>query len=335
MALPIWVFGQESSPKKKESYQVRMERFKVKKKDFKKHRYLSAGGSLSFLTYFGDLAPAGDFISTDISQIKPGVSAFLQYRYGPRMSLKAELLYGRLTGDDFVSANPTLPDARSRYIRNLSFRNDIIDFSLTSQAYVFKNYLDSKQRKSFNIFISGGIGVFYHNPKGRVPEFNVNDKRYANYGDWIALRPLGTEGQHSEHYDTKPYSNVQVSVPVGGGFIFMLNERLDFIFELNYKLLLTDYIDDVSGRYVDLGALDSDLAKSMADRSLEESAVSTGEKRDIADMEVVYYTSPIDGNRYKVLEERGSVRGGSSNDTFLLTSFKISYVLNNNQSREK
>jgi len=328
------LFGQEESPKKKESYKVRMDRFKLKKKDFKKHRYLAAGGSLSFLTYFGDLAPANNFISTDISQIKPGVSAFLQYRYAPRVSFKAELLYGRLTGDDFVSSDPTQPEDKSRYVRNLSFRNDIVDFSLTSQVFIFKNYLDYEQRKYFDIYFSGGISVFYHNPKGKVPPYNVNDERFPNFGEWVALRPLGTEGQFSEHYSTEPYSNVQISIPVGGGFVFKLNERLDFIFELNYRLLLTDYIDDVSTRYVDLGALDSEMAKSMADRSLEEYSITTGEKRDISDLEVSYYTSPIDGNRYKVANERGSVRGGSSNDTFLSTSLKISYVLNKNKSRE-
>jgi hypothetical protein len=331
---PFLLYGQKEAPKRQESYRVKMERFKVKKKDFKKNRYLSAGGSLHFLTYFGDLAPANNFMSTDISQINPGISAFFQYRYGPRMSLKGELLYGRLAGDDNVSADPASQDARSRYIRNLSFRNDIFDLSLMSQFHVFKNYLDFRQRKSFDIFFNGGISVFYHNPKGKIPEFKVNDERYPNFGEWVALRPLGTEGQHSEFYDAQPYSSVQLSVPFGGGFSFRLNERLDFIFEINYRILLTDYIDDVSGRYVDPGALDGDMAKTMADRSMEEYAIMTGEKRDLSDLEVVSYVSPYDGNRYKVLKDRGNVRGGPGNDTFLSTGFKISYILNKDRSDE-
>lgn len=310
-----------------------MDRFRVKKKDFKKNRYFTAGGTFNFLTYFGDLAPANNFLSTDFSQVKPGVSAFILYRYGPRMSLKGELLYGRLTGDDFTSADPNDTQASSRYIRNLSFRNDIIDFSLMSQFYIFKNYLHFKQRKFFNIYFNAGISAFYHNPKGRVPEFKVNDERYPNYGEWVSLRPLGTEGQFSEHYETKPYSSVQFSIPFGGGFVFRLNERLDFTFEINYRILLTDYIDDVSGRYVDLGALDGDMAKSMADRSKEKYSI-TGEERDLSGMEVVSYTSDYDGNRYSVLKERGSIRGGSSNDTYLVTSFKISYILNKSKSSE-
>ena len=331
---PLFLYSQDATPKKKESYAVRMERFKVKKRDFKKNRYVSAGGSIHFLTYFGDLAPANNFLSTDISQINPGISAFIEYRYGPRMSLKGELLFGRLAGDDNVSADPTNQDAKSRYIRNLSFRNDIFDFSLMSQYYIFKNYLDFKQRKAFNIYLNGGISVFYHNPKGKIPEFKLNDERYANFGDWVALRPLGTEGQHSDFYDVSPYSSIQLSIPFGGGFAFRLNERLDFNFEINYRILLTDYIDDVSGRYVDPGALTGDLAKTMSDRSMEEYGIITGDPRDLSELEVVSYVSPFDGNRYKVLKDRGSVRGGSGNDTFLVTSFKIAYVLNRDKLNE-
>ena len=328
------LFGQNEGQKKKESYRVRMERFKVKKKDYKKYRYFSAGGSFNFLTYFGDLAPATNFMSTEFSQIKPGVSGFFQYRYGPRMSLKAELLYGRLTGDDFSSADPDDSQSRSRYIRNLSFRNDILDFSLMSQIYIFKNYMDFRQRKFFNIYFNGGVSIFYHNPKGKVPEFKVNDERYSNYGEWVALRPLGTEGQHSDYYDTQPYSRVQFSIPFGGGFVFRLNDRLDFTFEINYRILLTDYIDDVSGSYIDIGALNSDMAKSMSDRSKEEYSIVTGDKREITDWETISYVSPFDGNRYNVLKERGSIRGGPSNDTYLVTSFKIAYILNNNKKSE-
>jgi hypothetical protein len=313
-----------------------MENFRVKKKDFKKNRYFEAGGGFHFLTYFGDLAPANNILSTDFSLIKPGISAFLNYRYGPRMSLKGEFLYGRLTGDDFTSADPSDPNALSRYIRNLSFRNDILDFSLMSQFYIFKNYLDFKERKAFNIYFNGGISIFYHNPKGRVPDFKISNERYPNTGEWVALRPLGTEGQQSEHYDLTPYSSIQFSVPLGGGFNFKLTERLDFNFEINYRLLLTDYIDDVSGKYVDLGALDGDLAKSMSDRSREAYAAITGEERDfdliLNNTYPVTYTSKYDGNRYTVFlgyGRDGGTRGGASKDTYLVTSFKISYILNN------
>ncbi len=314
----------------------------MKKKDFKRNRYFTAGGGMHFLTYFGDLAPANNIMSTEISQIKPGISAFFVYRYGPRMSLKGELMFGRLSGDDYTSADPGNKEALSRYIRNLSFRNDILDFSVMSQFYIFKNYLDFRERKPFNVYFNGGISIFYHNPKGKVPDFKVNNERYSNSGEWVSLRPLGTEGQFSEYYDVKPYSQVQFSVPIGGGFNFKLTDRLGLDFEINYRFLLTDYIDDVSGKFVDLGALEGDLAKSMSDRSLEEYSSITGEERDfeviLGNSNPVTYVSKYDGNRYTVLSgygQDGGTRGGPSNDTYLVTSFKISYILNRNNLNDQ
>lgn len=339
LSLPLLAIGQKEGPKKQEKYRTRMDRFRVKKKDFKKYRYVTVGGSFNFLTYFGDLAPADNFLSTEFSQIKPGVSAFVQYKYGPHMAIKAELMYGRLTGDDFTSANPNDDQARGRYIRNLSFRNDILDLSIMPQFYFFKNYLDYKRRKFFNIYINGGISLFYHNPKGRVPDFKISGERYPNSGEWVKLRPLGTEGQFSEFYENDPYSSVQFSIPFGGGFNFRLSERLDFAFEINYRILLTDHIDDVSGKFVDLGALDSDMAKSMSDRSQEEYAAISGEERDydliLSSTQINTYISKYDGNRYTVFQGYGmdgGSRGGPSNDTYLVTSFKISYVLNKSKS---
>jgi hypothetical protein len=339
--MPFVVFSQKETAKKK-GYSEKMNNFRVKKKDFKKYRYLSAGGSINFLTYFGDLAPTENFLSTELSLIKPGISAFVQYRYSPRMSLKGELLYGRLTGDDFTSADPNDPLAKGRYIRNLSFRNDILDLSVMSQLNIFKNYMDYRQRRAFNIYVSGGISIFYHNPKAKVTDFKISGERYPNSGEWVALRPLGTEGQMSEHYDYKTYSSVQFSIPFGGGFNFYLNERIDFTFEINYRILLTDYIDDVSGNYVDLGALDSDMAKSMSDRSREQYAVMAGVERDeeliLANTEPFSYASKYENARYNVFrgygeDITGARRGGSSNDTYIITSFKISYILNRAKPR--
>ena len=197
------------------------------------------------------------------------------------------------------------------------------------------------QRKAFNIYINGGISIFYHNPMGKVPEFKLNNERYSNAGEWVALRPLGTEGQFSDHYDAKPYSNIQFSIPFGGGFSFRLNDRLNFDFEINYRLLLTDYIDDVSGNYVDLGALEGDLSKSMSDRSQEDYSAMTGEERHqddiIPDEDKIAYTSKYDGNRYLVYSgygQEGAARGGRANDTYIVTSFKISYILNHTKSSE-
>jgi hypothetical protein len=179
-----------------------------------------------------------------------------------------------------------------------------------------------------------GVTVLYHNPKSRVPEFTVDGRRFSNYGDWVALRPLGTEGQYSDHYDVKPYSKIQPAWPIGGGFEFKLSERMNICIEFAYRFLVTDYLDDVSGKYVDLGALDGDLAKAMSDRSKEYYSTFKELPRDlpkiIEDRQLYTYTSRYDGKPYTVLNgygNQGATRGGSNYDMFFTANFKITYIL--------
>jgi hypothetical protein len=303
-------------------------------KAYKKFRYLSFGGGFHLLNYFGDLSRADHIFAADLSLTRPGISIFGAYKYSPRTTLQLEFLYGRIMGDDNSAASVEDSVASSLYIRNLSFRNNIFELSLTGKFDLLRNFREYHRRKPFNIYLMTGLSFIYHNPQGKVPDFKIDGSRFSNSGQWVALRPLGTEGQFSEHYQVKPYSRFQLAIPFGGGFAFRLNERLDFSLEFAYRFMLTDYLDDVSGKYVDLGALDGDLAKAMSDRSREEKAILTGERRDLKaiaeNTEPYIYPSQFDGQIYKVIKgfgHEGGTRGGKSNDMYFVTSFKISYIL--------
>jgi hypothetical protein len=164
-------------------------------------------------------------------------------------------------------------------------------------------------------------------------------------GEWVALRPLGTEGQFSEFYDIKPYSNFQVSIPLGLGIRTRIDKRWDFEFEVGYRYLFTDYLDDVSEHFVDLGALDSPLARAMSDRSREPVAAVSGDERDFEAIGVVTrpitYTSKYDGQEYTTMagyghEHPDNNRGfASENDIYIVTSFKLTYILTGSFRRAK
>jgi hypothetical protein len=94
----------------------------------------------------------------------------------------------------------------------------------------------------------------------------------------------------------------------------------------------------VSGSYVDKGALNSDLAKVMSDRSMETTAVVSGQPRDMEAIQKV--TRQItyvgkDGREYTVFagyghENKGgspNQRGGEANDSYVVTTLRISYIL--------
>ena len=86
----------------------------------------------------------------------------------------------------------------------------------------------------------GGIGYYSFNPQtilnGRV----------------VKLKPLSTEGQGFVEYpDRKPYKLQQVNFPIGAGVKYELSSRLSLRAEFLYRILATDYLDDLSTKYID------------------------------------------------------------------------------------
>lgn len=321
---------------------LRVSRYKGSIKTHANKRYFGIGGMINTLNYFGDLAPKSQIASTDISFTKPGFGAFAEYRYGPRLSFGTYLTYGSLKGDDFQSADPNDDVSKFRYIRNLQFRNQIIELAFLAKLDIFSNRGTYLSRPVLNGYLFGGVAGLYHNPKGMVPETDRNGNALENAGKWVALQPLGTEGQNSEYYrdkfGVKPYSKIQVSVPLGAGVTYRLTSNFDLSFEVGYRILFFDYIDDVGGLYVDLGAFDDPLAQAMSDRSKEQVAVVSGDQRDFEG--TIFpnttdhtYTSSLDGQTYTIFagyghEHPDNTRGNSKdNDIYFVTSIKLTYIL--------
>ncbi len=312
----------------------------------KNKRYINLGVSIDALNYFGDLAPKANMASTDISFTRPAFTIYGSYRWTPYLSLRGSLGWGRIVGDDYESASTTDSNSKFRYIRNLSFRNDIKEFSAVAVLDIFGNHGTFLNRVPFTPYLFGGVAVFHHSPKAKAPEFDKFGNPLAEAGQWVNLRELGTEGQLSPHYDVKQYSVIQPSIPFGVGVRARLQKRLDFEFEVGYRFLFTDYIDDVSGMYVDLGALDSELARAMSDRSREEFS-AYGNPRDFEGTITPNTTlvtldpSPYDGREYTIYggygQEHPTANRGSANDNdiYIVTSFKITYIISGSFRRAK
>ena len=172
--------------------------------------------------------------------------------------------------------------------------------------------------------------MIYHDPRGKTPEVFGND--------WVRLRPLRTEGQgltrssDGSSYD-RPYSLIQPVIPVGVGVRFKLNDRTDLSFEVGYRVTFTDYLDDVGGNYANPNDLESDLARAVANRTVELTDAVTGDSR-IPNLEnFTTNVSPI------ILDAAGSPtitgfgndgdkRGeGANQDIYLIAGFKLNYIL--------
>ncbi len=292
--------------------------------------YVTLGVSLNALNYFGDIVPKTNITSTDITFTRPGLGLSSSIRLNSALSVRAAFLYGRISSSDYEVADPQNEYAALRYARNLQFRNNIKDLSIVGVWDLFPQAKSLMLRPGFTPYIFGGISIFHHNPKAKVPEQAM---LYAGSepvvlpeaGKWVALAPLHTEGIENA------YSQFQFSIPMGVGMRFRINQIMDIELETSYRYLFTDYLDDVSKNYADKGLLESDLAKVMSDRSLEPVDAVSGKERLINTVEefnnnVVRYTG-ADGRDYLLLNgygDPGQIRGSpNDNDIFLTTTCRL------------
>lgn len=317
----------------------RIATFKGKKNNFgKEKRYYSLGFSVNALNYYGDLAPNPGRFSTDISFTRPALGLTFSHRFGPRYSLTAGFMYGTLRGSDVASADANdVNNGKFRYNRNLSFRNRIKELSVIASFDLYENQATYISRLKWTPYAFIGLAAFHHNPQALAPALGLDNQPLAQAGQWVNLRALGTEGQYADlqptdaNYGTKPYNLIQVAIPFGLGVRFRLNEVMDFSAELGFRYLFTDYIDDVSRNFVDLGVFESELARALSYRSNELT------KPDIARLPV----TARNGVTYDLIpgygqEQPTNIRGSENNkDIFMVTTFRLTYILGKTFHRAK
>lgn len=201
-------------------------------------------GAMNCLTDVGGRKGIGKRFVKDLNlgktQLAYGVSLGAMYK--DAIGLRLEATFGNLKGDD-KSLKGVAASTWGRYERNLSFKTKITEFMLALEIhplFIFKKYDDDKEPPAFSPYLLAGIGYFSFNP-----QTNLN-------GRWIDLQPLSTEGQGFKEYpDRKKYNLQQINIPVGLGIKYELSNTLNMRAEFVYRILSTDYLDDVSKEYID------------------------------------------------------------------------------------
>ncbi len=297
--------------------------------------------NVNALNYYGDLAPVNRAASTDVSFTRPGFGAEIGARFNPYMAVRAGFNYGRLKGDD-ITSDYNDENAYGRYLRNLSFRNDIKEFHIGMQFSLLPIWGGPNVRPDFNVYAMIGAAVFHHEPKGKVPEYDHTlggdvESNYTQYpvaqaGEWVRLRKLGTEGQLIDSLDVKGYSPFQFSVPLAIGATMRLPGPFNLSVELGYRYLFTDYLDDVSGSFVRYDLFDDDLARIMSDRSAEPTAVWQEVPRD-GFPGAVGQQMPDGTTYYSARGYGGGLAGDKGrgnpddNDMMFMTTVKLTMIL--------
>jgi hypothetical protein len=203
--------------------------------------------------YIGDLNPSKHFVYS-----KPAFGAIFRYNLTTRYSLRFTATYGNVYGNDADADDPFMVQ------RNLSFTSDILELAFGVELDLFK-YRINDMKYPITPYFFYEIAYFKMNPTG---EMNGED---------YSLQALGTEGQGTSLSDKNPYKLNQLSVPLGIGLKFNLRARLAVSFEYGIRKTFTDYLDDVSGRYVDpdlLAAYNGSLAADFSDRSINDNGLS-------------------------------------------------------------
>ncbi|MBC7885449.1 MAG: outer membrane beta-barrel protein [Saprospiraceae bacterium] len=214
-------------------------------------QYTEVGVGLGFSTYWGDLN--GQSFSKNVIK-NSGLAIQLSARkiIKKYIGVKGSFSYGSMKGDDANSSRDW------QKLRNLNFKSSIMELALTGEFYLF-GYDTEPGSSVFSPYLTAGIAAFRFDPKT------------IYQGNEVRLQPLGTEGQGMTGFKNK-YSLYSFSIPFGAGAKFLISDKVNVSIDVIIRRAFTDYLDDVSSKYVnydDLNAGNGTLAANLGNRMNE------------------------------------------------------------------
>ncbi|GEP91771.1 Outer membrane protein beta-barrel domain-containing protein [Chitinophaga terrae (ex Kim and Jung 2007)] len=243
------------------------------------------GAFAGISNYSGDLTEK----RVDFKYTRPALGILVRRDINRYLTVRGSFTWGIVAGADSTNSSKEL------IARNLSFRSNVFEGALIGEF----NFLDIDE-KGFTPYIFAGVAGFGFDPMAKDQS-----------GNWVRLRPLGTEGQGLPQYPTRlPYDLFSFSFPLGAGVKAILSDVWTLGFEIGARPTLTDYLDDVSTTYVDQNTL-------LAYRG--QKAVDMAYRGDEVNSKLVPPgTYPADGT------SRGTAK---NKDWYVFSGFTITYRL--------
>lgn len=210
--------------------------------------------------YFGDLNPDLHFNTP-----KAAFGIFFRKQITDYISVRIQGQFAQLGYSDVYNTQNTF-DLR----RNLSFNTNVWQLGLQGD-FNFLRFIPGDGDHRATPYLTFGIGMFSFDP-------------YAYLGGQkYYLREMGTEGQGSSAYpDRQPYNNIAAYIPLGLGYKYNLNPKMNVGIEVVYNFTTTDYLDDVSKTYAGINNFPTlpsgapSIAALLQDRSYETGTPSIG-----------------------------------------------------------
>mgnify|MGYP001793250783 CR=1 FL=1 len=278
---------------------------------------LEIGFSIGSSHFLGDLGGTGGlgqalWVDNDWESVRPMVGGYIRYNIGGHFSLRLNLNYVYLYGNDQYTgqgfdATQWAPDEAGwfRYYRNLHFRSLCLEICQVGHYTPFNLKLSGSlytEQTDYRLapYILAGVGLLCFNPQARLG------------GTWVDLHPLRTEGQGL--VDGRPeYRLMQFIVPVGIGVQWEHNHSYVFSLEVRHQITFTDYLDDVSTDYVSPSVFTDyhDPATAAQATTLARRSAEQDPKE-----------------RYGYITAPGQQRGNASNnDSYFLISLRLGFYL--------
>lgn len=188
--------------------------------------HLSFRGGMA--NYQGDLQEK----AFTFSQAKFVGSIGARYDLTEHLVARTHLSLGMLRADDKKNKKASLQS------RNLNFQTNLFEWELGAQYNLF-----NLNHKWWTPYVFAGGAMFHVKP------FTADAG-----GTKVFLQPLSTEGQGFVAGKGN-YKSTQFAIPFGFGAEYLITEDIRIGLEVGLRKTFTDYIDDVSTKYVDESVL--------------------------------------------------------------------------------
>jgi opacity protein-like surface antigen len=208
----------------------------------------------------------------------------LAYELSRHFSVRAAFKLGKVSAADKYGRNKD---------RNLNFSSQLSEGSLDLQYL-----LTPLDAHVFTPYLFAGIAVYHFDPY-----------TFDSAGTKYYLKPLSTEGEGFVD-GRNNYNLTQFSIPFGVGVKMPLSENINVGFEIGYRKLFNDYLDDVSTDFVDENVLLTNRGAKAVELSYRGDELKNGSQ-----------SYPAAGT------QRGNP---SSKDWYYFTGFTLSFRLVDN-----
>ncbi len=267
--------------------------------------------------YLGDIGgkylPRRDFIvDMHLKSTRISAGAYARFKINQRLSFASNFDWIRITDRD---AYTTYAPRRAR---NANFRNDLLELGCRAEVTIWYNSDVGKKgyyNPDFKVFLFAGLAGYSSNPKGQI--YNNGQVQYD--GEWFELRDWKTEGQKES------YSKFGFAIPAGIGAYFTYNKKWRVQWDLSWRTVFTDYLDDISTVYTTPNSDDPkayEYVNNQTYQALLDGLVEQNPEYSAADLAIENFQIAPLGSSYQ------SPRGDAShNDSYLTTQITVTRVV--------